>query len=299
MESRTYFCPAKINAFLAVTGRRDDGFHELVSLVLPLAFGDELDVQAGEAGVYSLSCDDPAVPTGDANLVLRAARAFAQATGWAGGAMFSLRKRVPMGAGLGGGSSDAAMALRGLNDLAGSPLDPRALQAVAAEIGSDCPLFLEGGPVVMRGRGERLERLPDAVAERLASRRLLVFKPGFSIDTAWAYRALAAGAPAGYLPAAEAEARLAEWIATPEAPLEDLGFNSLETPAFAKFVALPALLTWLRDRHGLRARMSGSGSACYAFLDPEADSAAVVATIREAWGETARCEVTNMWCAGE
>ncbi len=293
-ELRTFFCPAKINLFLAVTGRREDGFHELVSLVAPLEYGDELEVQVEASGTHVLSCDDPAVPLGDENLILKAAKAFSARTGWSEGARFHLRKRVPMGAGLGGGSSNAALALRALNEAAGEPLEPEALKALAAEIGSDCPLFLKDGPVVMRGRGERVESVDAATCARLQEKRLLIFKPAFGINTAWAYQTLAAGAPKGYLPEAEAEAWLGTWIRTPAAPVEDLGFNSLEVPAFGKFIALPALLQDLHTRHGVRGHMSGSGSACYAFLDETVDVSAMVASIRDAWGETAFCELTRV-----
>jgi 4-diphosphocytidyl-2-C-methyl-D-erythritol kinase len=283
------FAPAKLNLFLAVTGRRTDGFHDLVSLVAPLTWGDTL--QAEPADGFSLECAEPGVPLDATNLVLKAALAHAAAAGVgvATGAKFFLEKRIPTGAGLGGGSSDAVAALRLMNRLArpGGALDEAALSRVAAEVGSDCPLFLQEAPVVMRGRGERVTALPAGVAARLRGRRVLVFKPGFGIPTPWAFGRLAAVAPAGYLPAAEAEARLAAWIDDPSAPLENLLFNNLEAPAFAKYLALPTLLKQLRARFGLAARMSGSGSACFAPLGEQADAVPILAAIREAWGPSA------------
>ncbi len=287
-------CPAKLNLCLAVTGRRADGFHELVSLVAPLGLADTLRVEP--AAGFSLACDDPAVPLDDTNLVLRAAAEFRRASGWSGGARFHLTKRVPMGAGLGGGSSDAAAALRALNQLAGNPLNPSALAAVAARVGSDCPLFLAGGPVVMRGRGEQVELLAPAAARRLTGRRVLVFKPAFGISTPWAYGRLAADAPAGYLPSAEAEERLAGLVRALERgePVEARLFNSLERPAFAKFLALPVLLEQLRARCGLAPRMSGSGSACFVLLPDTAAVAPVIAAVRAAWGPSAFVAETNL-----
>ncbi|MBL9203339.1 MAG: 4-(cytidine 5'-diphospho)-2-C-methyl-D-erythritol kinase [Opitutaceae bacterium] len=286
------FAPAKINLFLAVTGRRADGFHDLVSVVSQLGFGDTLGIEP--AGGFSLTCDDPAVPADESNLVLRAARAFATATNWKGGAKFTLAKRIPAGAGLGGGSSDAVAALRGLNLLAGEPLDGPGLAALAAQLGSDCPLFLHAGPVVMRGRGERITALPANAAPRIRGRRVLVFKPGFGIATPWAYARLAASAPASYVPAAEAEARLAAWIHDDAAPAEALLFNSMEPPAFAKFPALPALVAELRERFGLSPRMSGSGSACFALLEERTDAAPIIAAIRAAWGASASVIETRL-----
>ncbi len=278
------FSPAKLNLFLAITGRRADGFHDLVSVAAPLDWGDTLRVERAEAD--SLSCDAPEVPVDGSNLIMKAAEAFRAASGWTGAARFALEKRIPIGAGLGGGSSNAVAALRALNELAGGALSPRALAEVAARVGSDCALFLQGGAVTMRGRGERVEALPATVVARLRGRRVLVFKPGFGIATAWAYGRMAAGAPGSYMPAEEAEARLAAW-ADGGAAAEELLFNNMETAAFAKFPALPLLLERLGAEFGLRPRMSGSGSACFAFLDEDVRVEVIAARIREAWGESA------------
>jgi 4-diphosphocytidyl-2-C-methyl-D-erythritol kinase len=192
-----------------------------------------------------------------------------------------------MGAGLGGGSSNAVATLRGLNALAGGPLEETTLGTLAAQLGSDCPLFLRDGPVVMRGRGERVEPLPAGAAARLAGQRVLIFKPAFSINTAWAYRRMAQAAPEAYLPGPQAEARLAAWLADPAAPVEQLLFNNMERPAFAKFLSLPALLLQLESEYGLAPRMSGSGSACYTLLPAGMAAASAGAAIRAAWGPAA------------
>jgi 4-diphosphocytidyl-2-C-methyl-D-erythritol kinase len=278
--------PAKINLFLSVTGRRADGFHDLVSVAAPLVWGDSIAVEEGGSS-FSVECDDPDIPTDGSNLVIRAAAAFAEATGWKGGARFSISKRIPFGAGLGGASSDATAALEALNALAGAPLDPGGLARVAARVGSDCALFLAGGPVIMRGRGERVEPLPKEAYSRFRGMRVLVFKPVFAVSTAWAYGRLAADAPRGYVAPSRAEARLGAWIAKPGAPAADLLFNSMEPPVFEKFPALPALIEILRARFGITARMSGSGSACFALLDERGDSGVVESAIREAWGPSA------------
>lgn len=275
--------PAKLNLFLAITGRRADGFHELVSVVAPVAFGDTLTIEPRAAG-FSLECDDPTLEVDETNLVLRAARVFAEATGWTGGAHFSLKKRIPVGAGLGGGSGNATTALQGLNQLAGVPLNADALARVAAQLGSDCALFLRAAPVVMRGRGERVDDLPADATARVRGRRVLIFKPSFGINTAWAYRRMAAEAPASYLPADEAEARLAAWLDDTTASAEALLFNNMEAAAFAKWIALPVALERLRCEFGLDARMSGSGSACFALLPENAPIAPIEQRLRELWG---------------
>lgn len=280
------FAPAKLNLFLAITGRRADGFHDLVSVVAPLEFGDTL--RAERAAETTLTCDDPAVPVDASNLVLKAAAVFARRTGWRGQVRFRLAKRVPMGAGLGGGSSDGAAALKALRALAAGEVavEAGALEEMSAELGSDCALFLREGPVTMRGRGEKVDALPERAVARIRGRRVLVFKPAFGIATPWAYGQLAAAAPGSYLPAQEAEARLARWLEG-GAPVEELLFNNMEPPAFRKFIALPVLLELLRREHGLAPRMSGSGSACYALLAEGADAGPAGRMIREAWGESA------------
>ena len=292
------FSPAKLNLFLAVTGQRADGFHDLVSVAAPLDFGDQLEARSrepsfakateGTAGKqFSLECNDPAVPVDEGNLVLKAAGAFAAVTGWKDRVDFKLTKRIPLGAGLGGGSSNAVAALRALNQLSGGVLIASKLAEVAATLGSDCPLFLANAPVVMRGRGERLEALPAAAAARLRGRRVLLFKPSFGISTPWAYgRMVKRGTD--YLPAGQAEQRLAGWVQG-SAPGEELLFNNMEGAAFGKFIALPVLLAKLTREFGVSARMSGSGSACFALLRDDLATAPLIAAIRAAWGP--RCFV--------
>lgn len=280
------FSPAKLNLFLAVTGRRADGYHDLVSVAAPLDFGDHLaahDRERGSGSQFTLTCDQPDVPVDGANLILKAAEAFAAATGWQGGVDFRLTKRIPVGAGLGGGSSNAVAALRALNERSGGALPDERLAEVARSLGSDCMLFLHRVPVVMRGRGERIDELPAAAAARLRGRRVLLFKPGFGIGTPWAYGQMAAAAPAHYRPAAEAEARLADWLAG-SAPLEELLANNMEGVAFEKYVALPVLLAKLRREFGVAVRMSGSGSACFAVVRDDFATAPLIAAIRAAWG---------------
>ncbi len=285
----TVFSPAKINLFLAVTGRRSDGYHDLVSVVAPMDLGDELTAAIGKrqppaGGQFSLACDDPEVPSDRTNLVLQAATVFAQRTGWTQPVAFRLTKRIPLGAGLGGGSSNAVAALRALHQLSGARGGARLLAEIAAQVGSDCPLFLPGVPVVMRGRGERVEILPAPAAERLRGRRVLLFKPAsLSVETNWAYAEMDRRVPTDFVPAEEAERRLAAWIAG-GAGAEDLLHNNMEPAVFRKFVALPELAEQLRREFGLRAHMTGSGSTCFALLPGDAPVDRITAHIRGAWG---------------
>lgn len=271
--------PAKLNLSLAVIGRRADGFHELVSLVAGLALADRLSLTPGPA--FALTCDDPSVPADGTNLVLRAAEAYARLRPDCVRGSFHLAKRIPHGAGLGGGSSDAAAALRLLDQAAPTPLGHDALERLAAEVGSDCPYFVRGGLKVMRGRGEALAALPLAAAAALSGRRILVIKPPFGVATPDAYAGLAR--TARYQDAAAAEANLAAWVAAPAGDPGELG-NDLAPAVFAKHLALPTALRWLRDRHGLDFRLTGSGSACFAFVPADFAPATIMGTLRSAWG---------------
>lgn len=290
----TVFAPAKLNLFLAVTGRRADGFHDLVSLVATVAHGDDLRLETkADGGADELACEFPGVPTDATNLVLRAAAAWRAAGGAAPAVRFVLTKRIPAGAGLGGGSSDAVAALRGLQRLATRAPDAAKLAELAAALGSDCPLFLADAPVVMRGRGERVTLLSAAQSARLAGRRVLLCKPFFGVETPWAYGRLAAGAPQTYTDAGAAEARLAGWL-DGRAPLEETLENSFEAVVFPKFVALPVLAARLRERCGLRLHLTGSGSASFALLpDDPAVAERAAELVRDAFGPESFVVVTR------
>lgn len=281
--------PAKLNLSLAVVGRDADGFHRLVSCAAPLVLADTLTFDTGGRS-DTLACDDPSLPSDASNLVLRAASAFRAAYPAAPHGHFHLAKRIPHGAGLGGGSSDAAAALRLLNQAAGSPLAPEALRAVAAKVGSDCAFFVEPMTAVMRGRGERLSPLPASAASAYRGRRVLLIKPAFGVSTAAAYGWLAASARHASEPAAELA--LAAALRDPAAVVA-LG-NSLQAPVFAHHPELPRGLSALRSALGIEAVMTGSGSACFALVDGPVDLAEVRAALTPAWGAGAWVERTEL-----
>ena len=278
---------AKLNLSLAITGRRAGGFHELISLVAPIALADTLTLDVGRP--LGLTCDDASLPVDGSNLVLKAAAAYVKRRPSAPTGHFHLTKKVPHGAGLGGGSSDAAAALRLLDQASGDPLGLEVLETLAAEVGSDCPFFVRGQAAVMRGRGERLEILPLAARAALAGRKVVLVKPPFGVPTPEAYALLAKAGK--YRPAAQAEAELAAWIAQPAADPSVLG-NDLAAPVFAKYLALPVGLESFRRATGVNWHMTGSGSACFAFVSDGFDHARLRADVRRAWGPGAWVEET-------
>ena len=198
---------------------------------------------------------------------------------------FILEKKTPAGAGLGGGSGNAAAALLALNRLCPEPQTHGFLEKVAGVVGSDCPLFIRGKPIVMRGRGEILEVLPMLAEQMITGRRVLIFKPSFGIPTAWAYGRMKEQAPRHYIVPEMADDILNGWLESPnpDFPL----FNNMQGVAFEKYIALPALLNELKQTFKIPCLMSGSGSACFALPDENTDVAALRARVESAWGQGA------------
>lgn len=175
------FAPAKVNLSLRILGRRPDGYHEIETVMVPLSLGDVVEVSLGGRGI-TLDSNMDALPKDEGNLAVRAASRFMQEAGLKKGVRIGLGKVIPLGAGLGGGSSNAAAVLTALNALTGKPLGKSALSRVALSLGADVPFFLGGRPAIARGIGERLTALPP-----MPETWFVLVNPGFEVSTAWAY----------------------------------------------------------------------------------------------------------------
>ncbi|MFP3903361.1 MAG: 4-(cytidine 5'-diphospho)-2-C-methyl-D-erythritol kinase, partial [Armatimonadota bacterium] len=240
--------PAKINIGLEILGRRDDGYHDLVTIFQTVGLYDTLTVR--QAGDMSMTATGLAVPTGETNLCLKAARAYFEAAGEDGGCEIALHKTIPTGAGLGGGSSDAAATLQALDELFGYEVD---LPEIAAGIGSDVPFFLQGGTALGEGRGEKL-----TPAATLASGSIVLAKPDVGVRTARAYSLLT---PTDYS-SGEKTRRLFEKLSAGAAPVDEA---ELITNGFQRVVedACPPvrkLREHIETTAAVVAVMSGSGS---------------------------------------
>lgn len=176
----TLAAPAKVNLSLQVLGRRDDGYHELATLMQPLSLADELCLSDQASGLV-FSCDDPSIQ--EDNLVTKAALAYFQALGAKPRARLHLKKRLPVAAGLGGGSSDAASTLLGLNALHGGALPPATLAQLAAGLGADVAFFLAGCTSFCLGKGELVRPWPE-----FPLLDYVLVNPGFAVSTAWVFR---------------------------------------------------------------------------------------------------------------
>jgi 4-diphosphocytidyl-2-C-methyl-D-erythritol kinase len=246
--------PAKINLSLKILGRRSDGFHEIETLMVPISLCDELKIEK-QARWIDFKCDDLSISDGGENLVVHAAKTFFEATNVKGGASIVLHKKIPHGAGLGGGSSDAASTLLALNQLFETKWSRERLATLGSAIGSDVPFFLFESAALCRGRGESVA--PQKVEEELS---ILLLKPGFAVSSAWAY---------------------SRWHGSHTIPgifYEPQKFggqtlvNDLERPVFEKFIFLAHLKRWLLEQPEVGgALMSGSGSTIFAIMRPDGD----------------------------
>ncbi|NWK54386.1 4-(cytidine 5'-diphospho)-2-C-methyl-D-erythritol kinase [Verrucomicrobiaceae bacterium N1E253] len=245
-----WLAPAKVNLSLKILGKRSDGFHDLESLMVPLDLADRLIFTSSEH--YSLCCDTSGVPVDETNLVTKAVRLFQDRSGKECRWKVSLEKEVPHGAGLGGGSSDAATALLALNELEGSGLAPDALAEMGAEIGSDVPFFIYQQACLIGGRGEIVTPVDRP---ELSGQKILLLKPAFGVDTPDAYNRWKGASPlpgVGYAPQ--------------QLPWGEI-VNDLELPVFEKFRFLAEMKVWLLEQAEVdAAMMSGSGSTMMAFL---------------------------------
>lgn len=263
MNALTLAAPAKLNLALRVLGQRADGFHDIDTLMVKLpGLSDRLEFRPD--ALFSFHCDEPAIPGDAQNLVVQAVRAYEAAAGVACGCAITLHKSIPHGAGLGGGSSDAATTLLGLDQLHGGRLGAARLLELAAALGSDVPFFLTPGAARCTGRGEIIEPLSSP-----PTLRVLLLKPGFNVPTPDAY---------------------ARWRGSRELPgiryaaqeLAGLSLvNDLERPVFAKHRFLAELKQWLLARRETTAALlCGSGATVFAVLREDADAEALARCAR-------------------
>ena len=259
----------KVNLLLNILGRRPDGFHELETIMQPVNLCDQLAFTRGGSSI-TLTCSEPTLPTDASNLVYRAAAAFLQQAKIADGVTIHLEKKIPMAAGLGGGSGNAATTLLALNELFGSPLAHAQLDAIAASLGSDIPFFLQDKPALAVGRGEKVTSLSPFPA--LQGAAFLLIHPGFGIATAWAYKELARFPAALNGERGRAE-KLVALLNSADLAVAGAGFyNSLEAPALDKYPLLALYQEFLRSNGAAAALMSGSGSTTFAIARSEADA---------------------------
>ena len=252
--------PAKLNLFLHITGRRADGYHELQTLFQLLDWGDEIGIEVTDDGLIE-RLEGPASIAPADDLTVRAARALQAAAGVRLGARIRVRKRIPPGSGLGGGSSDATTALRVLNQLWGTALGPAELAALGLKLGSDVPIFVHGSSAWGEGRGEKL------TAMELSPAWYLIVYPRLPVATADIFQApeLTRNSPVITIRAfSPAQTR-----------------NDCEPVVRSRYPPVAAALDWLAARSA--ARLSGTGSCVFAAYASAAEAERIAARVPDEW----------------
>jgi len=270
MEIRSY---AKVNLYLEITGRRPDGYHELISLMCGIELSDTLRLQFGAARTR-VACPHPEVPEDGRNLALKAARLFFRETGISAHVLIFIEKNIPPGAGLGGGSSNAAAVLRALNRHYAAPLSMDALKALGGQLGADVPFFIDAQPAIATGIGERLTPWPH-----LTPTPILVIYPQIPLSTARVYQHFNFGLTKNKkIPKKNTFRHPWEIFSktnekrTNEKPNEPVHwlYNDLEAPAIEILPVIAEIKQTLMANNAVGALMSGSGSAVFGLYPDEA-----------------------------
>ena len=253
-------CAAKINLYLDVTATLEDGYHELETFYQPVGLYDEIRIMRSGEGIQ-LSGDEPSIRWDESNLCHRAARLVMERAGHRSGVRMNVRKRIPHGAGLGGGSSNAAAILLGINTLFGFGLGMEELLEMGAELGSDVPFFVLGRPAIGKGRGEILEE-----AEGLAAGWIVIVKPEITISTSWAYQNIKIGLtrPGDVATLEQLREGLGRF---PEVELTT--WNSFTDIVVGHYPEIGELIAAMKDGGAVLSSLSGSGSACFGIFSKE------------------------------
>ncbi|MSQ47261.1 MAG: 4-(cytidine 5'-diphospho)-2-C-methyl-D-erythritol kinase [Deltaproteobacteria bacterium] len=270
--------PAKVNLYLRITGRRADGYHLLDSVMVPVSLCDEIEVTTEnhiERAIESrirISCDDPALPTDETNLAYKAAALFCQEAGIVTEIAIILRKRIPFGAGLGGGSSDAATVLKSLNQMFSQRFSEQQLRALALRLGADVPFFIPCQPARVEGIGEILTSVPP-----LPPRWLVIVVPPFSVSTPWAYRQF------DELPARRVDVVSADLqrLACGQWPPLSCLVNDLERAVVPTYPAVRDTKERLVQAGADGTLMSGSGSSVFGIFSRKERAEQAVVALQE------------------
>ena len=259
---------AKLNLTLDVLGKRPDGYHDLKSVMQAISIRDDVEIDIGTGKEWGLECSAPDIPTDGRNLAWKAAEVFFNTLGKdPGGLSIRITKRIPSGAGLGGGSADAAAVLRALNKHYGSPLSILALAELGAQVGSDVPFCVVCGTAMVEGRGERIRKLPD-----MPDCVFVVCKPDFSVSTPELYRKIDTVAIARRPDNMALESAL---LAGDLGKIAGLLENVFDPVVTAEHLELNYIKSICNSYGALGMQMTGSGSAIFAIM-PSFEYAAVV-----------------------
>jgi 4-diphosphocytidyl-2-C-methyl-D-erythritol kinase len=261
--------PAKVNLILKVLRHREDGYHDIASLMQKVSLADEMQFAPIRDGI-EISCPGSDLPTDEGNLVVRAARALFAEAGFAGGVRITLRKRIPTAAGLGGGSSNAATTLTVLNDLFRFGFDRERLIRIGARLGADVPFFIYGSTAWAFGIGDLLE--PAVIPEMC----LVLVNPGFEVPTKWVYQSL-------NLPLTKTPLKYSIPSFSGIRDLASALSNDLEKVTVARYPVLEELKGFLLRQGAIGSLMSGSGPTVFGLFEKEQDAIKAEGALRTSY----------------
>lgn len=252
-----FLSPAKVNLFLKVLKKRSDGYHDIITVMQPISLYDEiyLDISDGK-GIF-IECDNKTIPSDKTNIAFKAAEAFFSKTGFAKKVSIKIKKNIPVAAGLGGGSSNAASVLMGLNKMLGAGLSKKDLMEIGEKLGSDVPFFIFGGSAIATGRGEKLEKI------ELPKFWYVIINPGFPVSTAWAYENLDLTKKQENINIPFLKKRVNSFS------IEDILENDLESVTVKKYPDIENIKASLKNLGAKGAMMSGSGPTVFGIFEDE------------------------------
>ena len=276
--------PAKINLFLSIVGKRDDGFHELQTILAKVQLYDLVEIELNDnINGVEISCPGFLELENEGNLAIKMANNWLERTGLQKGIKISIDKNIPMEAGLGGGSSDAVATLIGLNALSEVKMTFEEMHSLCTKVGSDCPSFLISGICAASGRGEKIREVNSLIRKKVSGKRILLFKPPCGFSTADIY-GMFQNEDILSNERAKIESRIKDWE-TGKLSLSEFIHNDLSGPVYRKYLFIPVLFEEIIERFYLNPMVSGSGSCCFLFVSEEMDLEPVQVFIREAWGD--------------
>jgi 4-diphosphocytidyl-2-C-methyl-D-erythritol kinase len=262
--------PAKINLWLEIIRKRDDGYHELASLMLPVGIYDFLELESHGGSGISLMCDDPSVPSDGSNLAWRAAEAFLSTARSKVRIHIRLSKNIPVAAGLGGGSADAAAVLLALNAMVQDRLEMSQLESLAQKLGADVPFFLYQYPALARGTGGDL-----SLVDGLPDYPLVLIKPPLTVSTRWVYQSLK-------LTRGQSRIKLESFVDRPW-QLREVMENDLESVTLTSYPVLAEIKGWLLQNGAIGALMSGSGPTVFGVFREKSQAERIGALAEGRW----------------
>ena len=277
---------AKINLFLAILGKRDDGYHDLLSIISKIDLSDLITIErTGPDGFLECECAHLSDLPAERNLAVKAVIAWREKTGLDFGVRIHILKRIPVQAGLGGGSSNAVSVIIALNRMLSEPFGKDFLIDLATSLGSDCPSFVDERTCIVSGRGERVRFLNQEKSQSLKNREIFLFMPPLGFSTEEIYKGLSDYEDC-FSSKIESQDLVDKWESGGISETEVL-FNGFEPSIFKKHLYLSPLFEDLSQKYGLMPKVSGSGSCCFCLANSHSTWENFKSSVHSAWGENA------------